>query len=305
MPSKKTNIEFLNDLRLITNSLLPLEQYINATTKIDILCLDCNNVFSATPDNLLHGRGCPVCAKKRRSLKRRKTHEQFVCEMNEKHPELAVDSLYTTAFDKVRCTCKICNTTFDGIPANMLYGSGCPECGNKKIGQKLTKPFLKFKEDLYNVDPTITIIGEYIKQSSHIRVKCNVCNHEWEPIGSSLLFGFGCPMCANSHGEKRIDKYLHDFHIKHEHQKEYADLRGSRGGLLSYDFYLSDYNLLIEYQGQYHDGTAHNQTQDGFERQLLHDKLKKEYASNNNIELMEIWYYDYNQIENILNHYFN
>lgn len=301
MPNKKTNEEFLRDLRLVTNKLLPLEPYISATIKINILCLDCNNVFSATPDALLHGRGCPTCANTRRALKKRKTHEQFIFEMGIKHPELIVNSTYTMAFDKVNCTCKICNTTFDGIPANMLYGSGCPTCGNRKIGQKLTKPFLQFKEDLYNINPTIVIIGEYTKQSAHIRVKCNICGHEWEPIGSSLLSGFGCPMCSNSHGEKRIDKYLHDFNIKHEHQKEYEDLRGSRGGLLSYDFYLSDYNLLIEYQGQYHDGTVHNQTHDEFKRQLLHDKLKKEYANNNNIKLMEIWYYDYDKIEEILN----
>lgn len=305
MPNKKTNIEFINDLKFVTSTLIPIEEYVNSTTKINILCLDCNNTFYATPDNLLHGRGCPICARKRRGMKRRKTHEQFILEMQNKHPELIVNSLYLTAFDKVSCTCKICNNTFNGIPANMLYGTGCPECGNRKIGQKLTKPFQLFKDELFNVDPTITIIGEYTKQSSHIRVKCQVCNHEWEPTGTSLLSGFGCPMCANSHGEKRIDKYLHDLDVLHKHQKEYEDLRGLRGGLLSYDFYLPDYNLLIEYQGQYHDGTAHNQTQDEFEVQILHDKLKKEYADDHNIELMEIWYYDYDNIESILNYYFS
>ena len=225
--------------------------------------------------------------------------------MQIKHPELIVNSLYTTAFDKVNCICKICGEVFDGIPANMLSGAGCNKCGNKKIGEKLTKPFLQFKEELYNVNPNVSILGEYTKQSSHIHVKCNVCNHEWSPLGTSLLSGFGCPMCANSHGEKRIDKYLHSLNINHEHQKEYDGLYGSRGGLLSYDFYLLDYNLLIEYQGEYHDGTAGNQTQEDFDRQILHDKLKKEYTKNNNIELIEIWYYDYDNIENLLNHYLN
>ena len=304
MPRKKTNEEFLNDLRFVNQTVQPLGEYINATTKIDVLCLNCKNIFSASPDSLLHNKGCPICARKNRGLKRRKPHDQFIEEMKVKHPELIVNSLYTTAFDKVSCTCKICGV-FDGIPANMLSGTGCNECGNKKIGEKLTKPFLQFKEELYNINPNVIILGEYIKQSSHIRVKCNVCNHEWSPLGTSLLSGFGCPMCANSHGEKRIDKYLHDLNIKHAHQKEYNGLYGSRGGLLSYDFYLPDYNLLIEYQGEYHDGTAGNQTQADFERQVLHDQLKKEYANNNNIELMEIWYYDYDEIENILNHYFN
>ena len=41
-----------------------------------------------------------------------------------------------------------------------------------------------------------------------------------------------------------------------------------------------------------------------FERQQEHDRRKKEYALQNNIELLEIWYYDYDNIEEILDKYF-
>lgn len=37
-----------------------------------------------------------------------------------------------------------------------------------------------------------------------------------------------------------------------------------------------------------------------FERQLEHDKRKREYAKQHNIKLLEIWYYDIDNIENIL-----
>jgi very-short-patch-repair endonuclease len=72
---------------------------------------------------------------------------------------------------------------------------------------------------------------------------------------------------------------------------------------LSYDFYLPSYNLLIEYQGEYHDGTANNQSKDAFLRQQEHDKRKLEYSVEHNIELLEIWYYDFENIENILQQY--
>ena len=68
-----------------------------------------------------------------------------------------------------------------------------------------------------------------------------------------------------------------------------------------YDFYLPEHNLLIEYQGQFHDGTAHQQSKKEFERQQEHDKRKREYAKDNNIKLLEIWYYDFDNIEEILN----
>jgi hypothetical protein len=36
-------------------------------------------------------------------------------------------------------------------------------------------------------------------------------------------------------------------------------------------------------------------------RQQEHDKRKKEYAQQNNINLLEIWYWDFDNIEQILN----
>lgn len=34
--------------------------------------------------------------------------------------------------------------------------------------------------------------------------------------------------------------------------------------------------------------------------QQEHDKRKRDYAQNHDIKLMEIWYYDFDNIENIL-----
>lgn len=63
---------------------------------------------------------------------------------------------------------------------------------------------------------------------------------------------------------------------------------------------MPKYNLLVEYQGQYHDGTAGNQTDAEFIIQKEHDRRKREYAENNNIRLLEIWYRDFDNIEEIL-----
>ena len=41
-------------------------------------------------------------------------------------------------------------------------------------------------------------------------------------------------------------------------------------------------------------------SKEDFERQLEHDRRKKEYAKQNNINLLEIWYYDIDNIEEIL-----
>ena len=114
-----------------------------------------------------------------------------------------------------------------------------------------------------------------------------------------------CPYCERpTRGEQRIIDYL-DCFMKNQYiyQQYYDGLVGINGGQLSYDFYLPTYNLLIEYQGELHDGTADKQTSEEFEIQKEHDKRKREYAKAHNIDLLEIWYWDFDNIENILYNY--
>ena len=118
----------------------------------------------------------------------------------------------------------------------------------------------------------------------------------------NFIYGNRCPECKESKGEKKIRKYLNTHNIDFISQKEFPDLLGvSEWKPLSYDFYIPEQNLLIEYQGEYHDGTANNQTEEEFIKQQEHDKRKREYAKLHNINLLEIWYYNFNNIEEILN----
>lgn len=116
----------------------------------------------------------------------------------------------------------------------------------------------------------------------------------------NFRIGSRCPECNKSKGEIRIREYFYLNDYNFIPQKEFERLVGLGNGLLSYDFYLPQYNLLIEYQGRYHDGTVSNQTEEAFEKQQEHDKRKKEYALRNGYNLLEIWYWDFDNIEKIL-----
>jgi len=133
---------------------------------------------------------------------------------------------------------------------------------------------------------------------------------------------FRCPECQYSKGEGVINNYLRDddwikiaqddydklFDVdKYSNtyfipQKTFDGLVGLGGGLLSYDFYLPQYNLLIEYQGEQHERYIkyfHKSIED-FEKQVEHDRRKKEYAQQNGYNFLEIWYWDFDNIEEIL-----
>lgn len=116
-----------------------------------------------------------------------------------------------------------------------------------------------------------------------------------------------CPQCNESKGENKIHEWLKTHKIYSEPQKTFNNLIGLGYGLLSYDFYLPEFNLLIEYQGEFHDGTVSDKAQSysKFKKQQEHDKRKKEYALNNGYNLLEIWYWDFNNIEDILDNELN
>ena len=75
---------------------------------------------------------------------------------------------------------------------------------------------------------------------------------------------------------------------------------------MRFDIYCPDYNLAIEYQGKQHyepvdfagkgDEWAKYQFKVGQQR----DNIKRQYCQQNNIKLIEIPYWDYDNIDNIV-----
>lgn len=108
----------------------------------------------------------------------------------------------------------------------------------------------------------------------------------------------GC-LRGSSKGEIIISQILKELDIFFETQKTFDDLIGQRQ--LYFDFYLPDYNILIEYQGQQHYFPINIfGGEEKFQKQLLYDQKKKEYAEKNNYNLIIIPYTDFNIIETYL-----
>lgn len=184
-------------------------------------------------------------------------------------------------------------------------GINCPYCSNKKVlvgfnDLLTTHPELAAE---WNYSRNEDIFPHDIVAGSNQKVWWN-CEegHEWETTPNHRTSGgTGCPACSESKGEKRIRKWLErNSHYKFEAQKEFNGLLGLGGKPLSYDFYLPECNLLIEFQGEFHDGKANKYVKENLEIQQEHDGRKKRYAEINNINLLEIWYWDFDKVEEIL-----
>ena len=82
----KTTEEFINDSKKIHGNKYDYSKvvYKGSKSKVCIIC-PIHGEFWQTPNNHLHLRGCPKCAKITMSNKFIKQNEQFILEANHKH----------------------------------------------------------------------------------------------------------------------------------------------------------------------------------------------------------------------------
>lgn len=165
MPKKLTNKEFLQRLKeLDRDDIEPLEEYNGRKTKILFRCLkpDCDKEFYATPDHILGGEGCPICAQKKRVESRLNNLENL--KFGQKHPELVdliVEEEQELAFKygpqsdkKVHVMCPDCKSVKLISFANLdNYGFSCSICSdgvsfpNKFVRQILLSKGIEFESE--------------------------------------------------------------------------------------------------------------------------------------------------------------
>ena len=289
----KTEKEYITKANLIHNNKYNYEQinYKSSLDKLNIIC-PVHGLFNQRASTHLNGCGCPKCAKESISL----GTKFFILKSNIKHNNKYdySKSIYINNKSKIIIICPE-HGEFLQLPKSHLKGSGCLKC--KHENQILTtENFInrcKFiHNNYYNYDKTV-YINSYIKVTIicpiHGDFKQNTVNH---------LRGQRCPKCIYSKNEEFIESYLKKNNIKFKAQARFDNCKYKKK--LPFDFYLPDYNLLIEYHGEQHfiDASKYWTTCKLEYRQKL-DKIKKDFALNNNFNYLEITYKD--NIEEQLN----
>lgn len=186
--------------------------------------------------------------------------------------------------------------------SSFTKGNGCQKCKSEDTGNRKRLSYEYIKNKIEECEYKL-LSKEYVNAHTKLNIECTK-GHIYNVVWNSFQQGSRCPICNESKGEKEVEKILNKYSIKYILQYKIEELVGINGGNLSYDFYLPDYNLLIEYQGEQHD-KAFNYFggEEKLKKQQEHDKRKREYAKEHNIELLEIWYWDYDNIEDILKRY--
>lgn len=99
--------------------------------------------------------------------------------------------------------------------------------------------------------------------------------------------------CVHSKGEQKISSLLKEHNIKFEKQKTFETCRFKDTNALAYfDFYLSEYNILIEYDGIQHFKYFSSgwNTKEKYLKTVEHDNFKNNWCKENGIKLIRIPY---------------
>ena len=90
----------------------------------------------------------------------------------------------------------------------------------------------------------------------------------------------------HSYGEKCLIKLFKENNISYTTEKTFDKLKNIK--LLRYDFYLPEYNILVEHHGEAHFGVGMYYS----EGLIENDKKKFEFANNNNITILYFTIYE-------------
>lgn len=188
-------------------------------------------------------------------------------------------------------------------------GRGCPYCANKKVCKDNCLATLYpdvasewHKEKNSDVTPYQVIS----KSAKKFWWKCKK-GHEWKATCNSRCSSCSkssCPICKESKGEKKVAEVLDKMKLPFKRQFRFNSCCNILP--LPFDFVVFGKlkTFAIEFQGIHHYKEINfGGSESCFERTASNDKIKKNWCKNNNVELLEIPYNDFNNIETLLRNF--
>jgi very-short-patch-repair endonuclease len=289
LKTRKSSEDFVNDAIKVHGNIYDYSKtnYITSNDKVVIICPQ-HGEFEQMPPSHLSGRGCPVCAGNQIL-----NTDEFIKRAKEIHGDKFDYSQvnYVRNDIPVRIICPKHGEFLQKPVIHINNQSDCPQCSGGK--QRNTQEFIQLAKEIHGNQYDYSKV-DYKKSQIKVEIICSKHGSFFQTPNSHLL-GQGCPSCSESKGEKNIDKILKNNNIKFIRQKRFIDctntLKGTSCRQLPFDFYLTEKNVLIEFDGAQHFMPVEQWGgEEGFKMTKKRDKIKNQYCKKNGIKLIRIPY---------------
>lgn len=295
---KNAHIKFNKKFTYIINDLL----WKGVTSIIGVLCPEHGIKYIKAFEHFKSVNGCKKCT----DDLLRKSIEQFIQEANELHDNFYDYSkvVYKNKDTKIEIGCPI-HGSFWQIPADHLRPYGCKKCANEasKIGYD---EFVRRSNIKHNNKYDYSKVV-YNRCDERVCIGCPKHGDFWQFVTGHMHSGYGCIVCAREEMYKskpvqKIKDYLSENNYIFSTEQSFPECKNEN--TLPFDFYLPDYNLCIEYDGEQHyKAIPFFGGEEKFIKQQINDRIKNQYCKDNNINLLRIRF-DEDPIQKIKN-YFN
>lgn len=190
------------------------QEYVKASIAIKHKCNVCSTIVKIRPDQLLIKKTCPNCTKLKKEAEAKAFAINYVNRLKEAcGDKYTLLTPYIKSSIKVKYKCNMCGNIQESYPMDLLRGHGCQGCHIIKMKQIQTKPKEVYdKRYQEKFGDKISIIGEWVKASSKVLHRCNVCNTTFTAMPTQVLkHTYGCPTCATNLAPKERRRTTEEF----------------------------------------------------------------------------------------------
>lgn len=237
------------------------------------------------------------------------TQQEFIDRANKKHNNFYDYSLsiYLNSSTKIKIICPK-HGLFEQQPNNHLFGQGCIKCMSDNVRKARisnTDNFIEKSKKIHGERYDYSLVN-YKTGKDKVIIICRFHGEFLQtPFAhSSPSMKQGCPFCKISKGEDEIEKFLIKNNIEYIREKTFSDcINPKTNKKLPFDFYLPQYNIIIEYHGEQHYkkmGPYFENRAGGLEGRQKRDKIKEKFGKVNKIMYIIINYKELDQIKIIL-----
>ena len=263
---RNTTDEFITKANYVHNHFFSYKhtEYKGANQKVVVTC-PIHGDFSVKANNHLLGYNCPSCSKsgikhniallpKNGNNTKKISPDTVISRIHvlfgEKYNTDKINYINNSTKIELYCNEYDCygiqHGSFKITPSHLFMGQGCPKCGkNYKL---TTEEFIQrckiIHDNFYDYPKT-----EYKSTHRNVTITCPI-HGDFKQSPANHLRGQGCPKCDVSLLENEIAQILTENKINYIQQATFPWLKYEKNLFL--DFYLPDFNIAIECQGEQH-----------------------------------------------------
>ena len=201
---------------------------------------------------------------------------------------------------KIKMRHETCGTEYDTLACQLTRAkpTRCPHCFGtpKKTQEEFEKEVNEKGNGEYKV------IGKYRGTNVKIKMIHETCGTEWLVKPNNFLNNnTRCPLCSHgdSEGVKIIKDYLDLNSINYVTEKTFSSCKYKRK--LKFDFFLKDFNLLLEFDGDFHFKNPYDEETLKLARKR--DAIKNKWVKKEKISILRIDETNKKNIDRILDEF--